>query len=154
MKINFASLCLIICASITFTFSAPTQSVAAAKKAAAKAAETPDAVNAKLTTFGKSTISAINSCILPSQKSKEVKVNKDGSYTARYIAVDESTLKVSHKKPESSKAIQYVGFLSYHEVEYVCTAKTREAALKGPFTEARRQPLQELVKYMKGKWSY
>ncbi len=120
----------------------------------AKGAETGDALNNRLQAFAQSTIASINRNIMPSAKKKQVTQNADGSYTCRYIAVDNSNVQTSYKKPESSTAITYVGKMTYEEVEYSCTAPSSAAAMAGPFTEARRESMTELVKYVDGKWTY
>ncbi len=127
----------------------------AAKKTEPKAAgDSADAVKAGLDEFANKTIASINRCVLPSCDKKEVTKNADGTFTARYIEVDPKSLDTSYKKPESSKAITYIGYMNYTEIEYVSTGKTKEAALNGTFTASRRESMTELVKYVKGRWSY
>ncbi|MDR2076105.1 MAG: hypothetical protein LBP61_04130 [Desulfovibrio sp.] len=119
-----------------------------------QSASADDQVQKKLDAFARQTISSINRAVLPSASKKEVVQNADGTFTARYIEVDPNTLATSYRQPEDNKAVAYVGYLDYVEVEYVCTARNRADALNGPFTVRRRAPLTELIKYIKGKWTY
>ncbi len=70
------------------------------------------------------------------------------------IEVDPRSLDTYYKKPDSSKLVTYIGYVNYTEIEYKCTAQTRQAALDGQFSVARREAMTELVKYTKGRWSY
>ena len=136
------------------TAQAAKKPVAKAPAKAAKKGENQAEVQSKLDTFARNLIVNLNTYCIPSEKKKNVVKNSDGSYTASYKAIDPQSLLTSFRTPESSKAITYVGDINYHEVDYTCTAKTEAAALKGPFVEAERMPIRELVKYKKGKWSY
>ncbi len=132
---------------------------AAHKTSSANAKKTPvsatgDPINDKLLAFGQTTLNTMNRCILPCATKKEVTQNADGSYSGRYKAVDLATLKTRYSKPESSKAITYVGYMTYDELEYRSTGKTKNEALSGPFTVSNRQNMTELVKYVGGKWTY
>jgi hypothetical protein len=113
-----------------------------------------DQVQQKLDVFARQTISSINRAVLPSASKKEVVQNADGTFTARYIEVDPSTIVTSYRTPEDNKSVAYIGYMDYVEIEYVCTAKDRKDALSGPFTVRRRAPLTELIKYVRGKWTY
>lgn len=128
--------------------------VAKAPAKAAKKEENQAEVQAKLDTFARGLIVNLNTYCIPSEKKKNIVKNSDGTYTAYYKAIDPRSLLTSFRPPESSKVITYVGDINYQEVDYKCTAKTEAAALKGPFVEAERMPIRELVKYKKGKWSY
>ena len=136
----------------------PAPATAPAKKASGKkataAVETPEQVQEKLDSFAQRTIVSINRCVLPSSGKKEVKKNEDGSFTARYIEVDPKSVSTSYKEPESSKAVTYIGYMRYMEIEYSCTAASHSEAVNGPFTAQRRESMTELVKYVKGKWTY
>ncbi len=128
---------------------------ATSKKAASKSTTTNSAdLQARLDEFARNTVASMNRCVLPSCDKKEVRQNADGTFTARYIEIDPKSIETSYKKPENSKIVNYIGYMNYAEIEYVCTAGTKNAALAGPFTPARREHMTELVKYMKGKWTY
>lgn len=139
---------------------APAKKAASAKKkpGAGKpspaVSETGDAVHDKLRTFAHTTMASMNRCILPSSSKKEVTQSADGSYTCRYKEVDPKSLQTRYKKPESSKDITYVGYMTYDELEYKSSGKTRNEALAGPFNVTSRETLTELVKYVGGKWTY
>lgn len=119
------------------------------------ASETTAALEKGLREFAAKTIESINRCVVPSEKKKEITKNHDGSYTARYIAIDPRSVNVSISKPSNmSGAVKYIGYMRYCENELSCTASTKAAAEKGPFKPTRTENLTELVKYVNGKWSY
>ena len=132
-------------------------STAPAKSSGNKTASTeaPDKLQQNLDSFAHKTIGSINRCVLPSSGKKEVKKNPDGSFTARYIEVDPKSVATSYKPSENNnKLVPYIGYMRYDEVEYVSTAATQKEALDGPFKQSSRVSMTELVKYVKGKWSY
>jgi hypothetical protein len=140
---------------------APAKSAAPAKKApaakkpeAAGAAHSAEAIQKKLDIFAAETIGKLNRNALPSLNKKEVKKNADGSFTARYIEIDPSSAKTSYKKPDNPGSVTYIGYMTYNEIEYHCTAPSKEAAEKGPFSIKTVKNLTELVKYLHGKWTY
>jgi hypothetical protein len=112
-------------------------------------------IHQKLNEFGLKTIADMNRYALPSKNKKEVTKNPDGSFSCRYVEVDPTSLKTSFKKPESSSAVTYIGYMTYDEGVYVCKAPTKEAAEAGPFTAQQRTSMTELIKYSpKTGWSY
>lgn len=121
---------------------------------ASKKADSTDKVSMSLETFAKSCITSMNKQRRPGISHKEVKRQADGSYMARYMAVDPDSLAISYNPTENNKTIKYIGRMDYHEVEYVCTGKDQKQALAGPFNEANRTPITELIKYKSGKWTY
>ncbi len=136
------------------TTAAPAVAEPAPIRPAASSASANDAVHQKLDVFAFKCVESMNRQVVPSKNKKEVKKESDGSYVCRYIEVDPSSLKTSYKKPESSTAITYIGYMSYDEAEYVCRAATKEAAMAGPFKVAQKSTMTELVKYVKNGWSY
>ena len=127
---------------------------AAGKKSAAPAAETPENLKARLEEFGKKVAESFNRTVLPSINKKEVTTNSGGGFTARYLAIDPQSIRVSFKPAIDPKSpVKYIGTLNYAEMTFTCTAPTRDAALKGPFS-ASRTMTTELVKYVNGKWTY
>ena len=129
---------------------------AASKTSKAKpAADTPEAVQAKLDQFAKTTIATLNRCVVPSAGKKAVTQNSDGTYTARYIEINPATLTTSYKKPENAGGpLTYIGTMRYEEIEYQCTASSKDGALNGPFAPKKREMMTELIKYINGKWTY
>ena len=132
-----------ICAVLAFPAFAGESSlmVAAAKekKQAAPAASAGD-IQAQLDTFAKSYLKNMNDCVSPSKKSK-----KSGHGGMYYLEYDPNSLRTSYK-PSSNPAVQYVGYLHYDEVTYVC---------KGDDCKPTdRNKLTELIMYVKGKWTY
>lgn len=130
-------------------------SAPAAKKAPGKsAASSPEAIQKGLETFADSTIASLNRCVIPSVTKKEIKKNADGTFTARYIAIDPNSIRTSYKKPEKDGPVTYIGYMSYNESEYHCTAATKAEAEKGNFAPRNTKMLTELIKFMNGKWTY
>ncbi len=127
----------------------------AAKTVGKPKAEEEDqaAIQRGLDEFAKTAALSMNKNLRPSEKFKQVEKCPEG-YRASYLAVDTASMNTSYNAPESSKTVSYVGRMVYHEVEYVCIAPTKEDALKGPFVENKREKVTELIKYMKGKWTY
>lgn len=128
-----------------------------AKSKQATSAKAPaaggDKLKSSLDTFAKGCITSMNKQRRPGINQKEVKKQADGTYMARYMAVDPDSLETRYKSTEN-KVILYIGHMVYHEVEYVSVGKNREQALAGPFNEVNREPITELIKYKSGKWTY
>ncbi|MDR1685516.1 MAG: hypothetical protein LBR82_03575, partial [Desulfovibrio sp.] len=121
--------------------------------AAGKSAD--EIMHQKLEEFGRDIIEKMNKHALPSQGKKEVIKNKDGSYTARYVSFDPASLRVSFKKAEPpTGAVSHIGYMHYRSREFFCTASTAEAAEKGTFEPRTSRGHTELIKYVRGKWSY
>ena len=135
---------------------APKKAPAAPKAAPAgkSAANSPEALQKGLDDFAKTTIATLNRCVVPSSGKKEVLKNGDGSFTARYIEIDPGSVKTWYKQPEKPGPVAYVGYMSYNEVEYHCTAPSEAAAEKGPFVPKSNKMLTELIKHYNGKWTY
>ena len=142
---------------------APAKASAAPKKAPAEskaapagksAANSPEVLQRGLDDFAKTTIATLNRCVVPSSGKKEVLKNGDGSFTARYIEIDPGSVKTWYKQPEKPGPVAYVGYMSYNEVEYHCTAPSKAAAEKGPFVPKSNKMLTELIKHYGGKWTY
>ena len=135
---------------------APKKAPAAPKAAPAgkTASNSPEALQKGLDDFAKTTIATLNRCVVPSSGKKEVLKNGDGSFTARYIEIDPGSVKTWYKQPEKPGPVAYVGYMSYNEVEYHCTASSKAAAEKGPFVPRSNKMLTELIKHYNGKWTY
>lgn len=118
----------------------------------APAASAADKVQSDLDTYAQWYLQTMNKEIRPGMSSKEVVKHPDG-FIARYMQIDPASLKTSYSVSEN-KAVAYIGRVMFHRVEYVCIAKSKEQALAGPFVEANRQPVTELIMHMKGKWTY
>jgi hypothetical protein len=141
-------------ASQTKTAPAPAKKETAGAKKPAAPANSPEALQKGLDDFAKSTIATLNRVAIHSAHKKEIVKNADGSFTARYVEIDPNSIRTSYKKPEQPGPVTYIGYMSYNEVEYHCTAPTRAAADKGPFAVSNSKRLTELVKYLNGKWTY
>ena len=133
---------------------APRAVAPATKKSASSAANSPEALQKGLDDFAKNTITTLNRCVVPSSGKKEVTKNADGTFTARYIAIDPNSIKTSYKTPDKPGPVSYIGYMSYNESEYYCTAATKAEAEKGPFTPRNTKFLTELIKHLNGKWTY
>jgi hypothetical protein len=130
-----------------------------AKPAPVKAAAAPNAgagdeIKQKLDEFARSIVDSFNRTIMPSEKKKEVRKNSDGTYIARYFAVDPASIDTSYKKSEGNPPVVYVGTIRYVEKEFYCIGPTKDAAERGPFTLKSSEGTTELVKYVRGRWSY
>ena len=53
-----------------------------------------------------------------------------------------------------SAGASYVGILTYREITYACCARTKEAALGGPFASVSEHLVTELFLYADGRWQY
>lgn len=140
----------VLCAALCLVLATP--ALAASAKAPAASVET---LQKSLDDFAVKNAKTINACILPSQNKKEITKNADGSWTARYIAVDLDSVATTVKKSDNPNSIMpYSGSIRYQEVEYVCTASSKAAADKGPFTVKRRELITEpVIKYLNGRWT-
>lgn len=128
--------------------------VLAAPALAAGASPDKATLEAGLKQFGEETVKSMNRCLLPSEGKKEV-IKTGNQWTARYKAVDARTIRVRVEKSSTPNGpVTHIGYLSYCENEFACTAATKDAALKGPFSVQRTENLTELVKYLGGKWTY
>lgn len=124
------------------------------KPAAKGSTDDPVRLKEELDHFAKDCIMRMNKQRRPGISHKEVKRQPDGTFLARYMAVDIDSLETSFNPTNGNKTIKYIGSMRYHEVEYVSSGKNQKQALAGPFSEANRVPITELIKFKKGKWSY
>ncbi|MCL1939065.1 MAG: hypothetical protein FWG04_00180 [Desulfovibrionaceae bacterium] len=152
---NFRIIIAVFCLVMAF----PAVSAAAAKtappaaKKAAKA-DSPEELTKGLHEFGLKLAESYNRCVKGSKAKKDILQNADGSYTAVYHEIDPQSITGSYKDSSDPKGpVKYIGTLTYAEVKYTSTAPTKAEAEKGPFTESRSSTT-ELIKYVKGKWSY
>lgn len=167
MKIKFFSYVAVIALGSAMCFASASlagdagKTSSSAKPAAAKktvpgksaAVENDDVVQKKLDEFASTTVNSLNKYRLDGETRKQVEM-VNGQYVARYCSIDRNSIQTSFKKPEFSNAITYVGYMKYHEVDYESSGKTKEEALAGPFKEVGRQGMTELIKYLKGHWTY
>ena len=123
-------------------------------RAPQKPAETQDErLHRQLMEFMHKTIASMNRQRKPGINTKEVKRTSNGKYVAHYIAVDANSLEAKYKVTQN-KTVPYVGQVVYYEIKYTCTGDTERQALAGPFSENDRVPVTELIKYMRGRWTY
>ncbi len=130
------------------------QASSTASREASQKAPLDDTLKNSLDVFAKDCISRMNKQRRPGINAKEVTRQSDGSYTARYMAVDPDSLQTSYNPTENNKTVLYIGRMNYHEVEYISMGKDQKQALAGPFSENNRTPITELIKYKSGKWTY
>ena len=57
-------------------------------------------------------------------------------------------------KPTESKAIPFIGVLTYYKKVMRSVAKTKEEAVQGSFEQAGTTEVSEIFRYTKGKWVY
>ncbi len=147
---------LTLLALLLLTFSASALAAAPAKPAAKKPAAAPaksmEELNTTLAAFAQVCAREMNESILPCKAKKEVLPAGDG-FLARYIEVDASRIDTHVVKSDSS-VVPYIGYMTYTETWFHCRGKTREEALNADCTEAGSKQIQELIKYMGGKWTY
>ena len=127
---------------------------AVAVKKSKRSPEDPARLTEELEFFAKDCIVRMNRQRRPGISHKEVKRQPDGSYMARYMAVDPDSLELSYDPITGNKTVKYIGRMQYHEVEYTSSGTSQKQALAGPFNEANRVPVTELIKYKQGKWCY
>jgi len=143
----------IIIALFCLVMAAP---VLAISHTAAKASrgESHEELTKKLLEFGAQLAESYNRCVKGSKAKKDIEKNADGTYTAIYHEIDINSIAGTFKESSNpSGPVKYIGTLNYTEVRYTSTAATRAEAAQGPFRESRTTTT-ELVKYVKGKWSY
>ena len=124
------------------------------KTPAVKKSPSSDPIQQKLDEFAVKTLASMNKHVRPGLNAKEVVKNPDGTFTARYKAMDTNSLRTYYKKPEAAKVVTYIGIMDYHKLTYECRGATKDEALQGPFKEVLRLPTTELIKYIKGVWRY
>ena len=116
--------------------------------------ESPDELTKRLHEFGVNLAASYNRTVLGSKAKKDIKKNADGSFTATYHEIDVNTISGTYRDSSNPTGpVKYIGTLTYAEVTYTNTAPTQAEAEKGPFRESRTTTT-ELIKYVKGKWSY
>jgi hypothetical protein len=82
---------------------------------------------------------------------RKIKKNTTG-FSAEYTeALPTHYVKI---KETQSKETPYIGILSYHKKTFRSTAKTKKAALKGPFEDLGTGSVAEIFRYTGGKWVY
>ena len=146
--------------ALCLALASPALAADAGKKAKApaskksSASQSPEVIQKQLDEFASNTIKTLNRCVIPSATKKEITKNADGSFTARYIAIDPGSVSCSYKTPDKPGPVTYIGYMRYSEIEYHCTAPTKSAADKGTFAPKNTKMLTELVKYVNGKWTY
>ncbi len=122
--------------------------------ASAAEAHSHDTLTKNLHAFGLDIAEKYNKHVKGSKAKKDVVKNADGTWTAVYHEIDPQSIRCSYRDSSNPKGpVRYIGTLHYAEVKHVCTAPSKAAAEKGPFTQ-HRTGTTELVKYVKGKWTY
>ena len=129
-----------------------TQKAASAPKQAATGVATislpgNDSIKIALDKFGQEHLTRMNKAA-----HKAAVKQPDGTYLARYMAYDTNSLE-TYYKAKDNKVIKYIGYMTYTEIEYVCSGKNQKEALAGPYNETNRTPVTELIKYKAGKWT-
>lgn len=154
---KFLLTALASCLVAAFIISGPLATSTAEAKATAKKVNsnpTEAEANATLHSFALNALEKMNRLVIPSKGKKEIKKNSNGTWTARYTEIDVNSIQTSVAIPADTKFVQYVGYMRYVDVEYLCTADTKQAALDGPFKVNAKESMTELVKCQKGKWGY
>ena len=107
-------------------------------------------VRAELDAFLVSYTSKTNKSMNGSRANPMV-TSRKGMYVAHFTEIDPASVHADMRKSKS-KHFDYVASMYYVETTYECIAKTKKAALKGPFKVIRVRNLTELPRYYKGKW--
>jgi len=116
--------------------------------------ESPEELTKKLHEFGIKLAESYNRTVKGSKNKKEIQKNADGTYTAIYHEICMNSINGTFTESSNPKGpVKYIGTLTYAEVTFTNTAPTMEEAEKGPFRESR-SITTELVKFVRGNWSY
>lgn len=102
--------------------------------------------------FAKTKVQQLNRNLVFSRARMKITKQSDGTYRGRYHQIDDSTLKMKVSRSQS-KAIPYVGILSYREQVFESTASTREGLDQGSFAVVEVIPNRHLFSYRKGVWN-
>ena len=102
--------------------------------------------------FAKSKVLQLNKNHIFSRSRMKITKQSDGTYRGRYHKIDDSTLTMKVKRSQS-KAIPYVGILSYREQVFESTASTPEGLGQGSFAVVKVIPNRHLFSYRKGVWN-
>jgi len=134
--------------AIIFTTAKPAEAAKPAR------GESQEELLKRLHEFGIKLAESYNRTVKGSKNKKDIRKNDDGTYTATYHEIDVNSINGTFRESSNPKGpVRYIGTLTYAEVTFTNTAPTREEAEKGPFRESR-STTTELVKYVRGQWSY
>ena len=155
---NTSFYCRIIIAVLCLAVAAPAAILTTANPAQATAkptkGESQEELLKRLHEFGVRFAESYNRTVLGSKNKKDIRKNDDGTYTATYHEICMNSINGTFRESSNPKGpVRYIGTLTYAEVTFTNTAPTREEAKKGPFRESRTTTT-ELVKYVRGQWSY
>ena len=103
------------------------------------------------TTFAQSKIKQLNRNHKYSKSRMSIKKLADGTYRARYHKINSSTLKAKVKRSKS-KAIPYVGILSYKEEVFESSAPDKNSFDENLFAVVEVIPNRQIFSYQGGTW--
>ena len=164
---NFFMACLLtvgLAATAHADVAAPSQSLDVAAAAPGNAKTPVTAANlpvyldedlatkhAHFTDFAKSKVSSLNRNHVLSKSRMEIVRQPDGTYLARYHAIDAGSL-VCKVRRSKSKSIPFVGVLSYKEKVYEAVANSPEACRTAVFSAVNIIPNRHIFSFKKGGW--
>ena len=117
--------------------------------------ESPEELTQRLLEFGRQIAASYNRTVLGSRDHKKIRKNDDGTYTAIFHEICIDSISGSYKESSNPKGpVRYIGTLTYAEIRHMSApAPTQAEAKEGPFTQSRTTTT-ELIKYVRGQWSY
>lgn len=145
-----------------FLLTLPMAGVAADDRAAQEATKVasldvakadPDLVEKRtqFQTFASAKIKQLNRNHRWAKSRMQIIKQPDGSYVGKYHQIDDQSLAVKVRR-SSSKAVPYVGILSYREQILEGRAPSADALAQAKFAVKQIIPNKHLFSYMKGKW--
>ncbi|WP_199244343.1 hypothetical protein [Pseudodesulfovibrio cashew] len=107
--------------------------------------------HADFTNFAKTKVSALNRNHRLSKSRMQIVQLPDGTYRARYHAIDRNSL-ICKVRRSKSKTIPYVAVLSYKEKVFEAIADSPAACRKAEFIPVAIIPNRHIFSYKKGAW--
>jgi hypothetical protein len=101
--------------------------------------------------FAKTKVKQLNRNHKFSRTRMEVTKKSDGTYSARYHQIDDSTMSVKVRRSKSG-TIPYVGVITYKEQVFESSARTQEELGQGSFAVVKVIPNRHIFSYQKGVW--
>ncbi len=101
--------------------------------------------------FAKLKVQQFNRNLRFSRSRMKITRKSDGTYSARYHQIEDSTLTFKVRRSQS-RSIPYVGVLSYRELVFESSAATPEQFDQSLFAVVEVIPNRHIFSYRKGKW--
>ncbi|MUM77792.1 hypothetical protein GKC30_09115 [Pseudodesulfovibrio sp. F-1] len=107
--------------------------------------------HADFTSFAKSKIRSLNQNHNLSRSRMKIERQPDGSYRARYHAIDDGSL-VCNVRRSSSNTIPFVGVLFYKEKVFEAVASSPDACRVAEFIPVAVIPNRHIFSFKQGSW--